>query len=431
MNLKDVPIKRQMELYFDCLWPICRSLMGPGFRRSLKILEEIIPLRKLRFATGENVFDWTVPKEWNARDAYLIDPFGKKRAAFKTNNLHLVNYSAPFRGRMPLEKLREHLHSLPDLPDAIPYLTSYYKERWGFCLTHNELKSLPEGMYNVVVDTSLISGNLIVGEAVLPGESRKEVLFSTYLCHPSLADNELSGPLVMAFLYKKICAMKKRHWTYRFVVAPETLGAVCYLTRRGDHLKGNLIAGYQITCVGDSGNFTYKRSRRGDSIADRVAIEVLKKNGKHSILPFDPSNGSDERQYCSPGFNLPVGSLMRTMYGCYPEYHTSLDNKDFICFNAMEKSLEIYFKLVQTLEGCDLWENTVRNGEPQLGKRKLYPSLGSQKTIDPQVSAMLWCLNLADGTRDIGAIAERAGLPFQTIAKTVTRLANAGLLEKK
>jgi len=422
-------IKQRMERYFDRLWPICRSLMGPGFRKSLEILAEIIPMKKLRFKTGEKVFDWTVPKEWHVRDAYLIDPAGRKRACFKTNNLHLVSYSALFRGRMSLKKLRPHLHSLPALPNAIPYLTSYYKEQWGFCLTHHELKSLPDGMYDVVVDTSLTSGNLIVGEAVLPGKSRKEVLFSTYLCHPSLANNELSGPLVMAFLYQKIRAMKKRCWTYRFVMTPETLGAVCYLTRRGDHLKENLIAGYQITCVGDAGKFTYKCSRRGNSIADRVAIEVLKKTWKHIILPFDPSMGSDERQYCSPGFNLPVGSLMRTMYGCFPEYHTSLDNKEFICFDAMAKSLEVYLELVKTLEGCDLLENTVKYGEPQLGKRGLYPSLGSSKTIDAQVSAMMWCLNLADGSRDTSAIAEDSGLPFRSVLEATSVLLKTGLLK--
>lgn len=429
-HAKSAAVEKKIEQYFDRLWPICRSLMGPGFRKSLKILEEIIPMRKLRFKTGKKVFDWTVPKEWNVRDAYLVDPQGRKRASFQTNNLHLVNYSVPFRGRMSLKKLRPHLHSLPDLPNAIPYLTSYYKEDWGFCLAHRELKSLPEGMYDVVVDTFLYPGNLIVGETVLPGESRKEVLFSTYLCHPSLANNELSGPLVMAFLYQKIRAMKKRRWTYRFVITPETIGSVCYLTRRGEHLKENLIAGYQITCIGDSGKFTYKCSRRGHSIADRVALRVLQKTGKHIILPFNPSNGSDERQYCSPGFNLPVGSLMRTMYGCYPEYHTSLDNKSFISFNAMAKSLRIYYELVKELENCEFWENTVKYGEPQLGKRGLYPLLGSQKTIDSKVSARLWCLNLADGSRDLLAIAEDSGLPLCFVRETVAALSKAGLLKE-
>jgi len=419
----------KMEHYFDRLWPICRSLMGAGYRKSLRILQEIIPVKELRFKTGERVFDWTVPMEWDVNKAYLIDPTGRKRADFTTNNLHLVNFSRPFHGRMPLTELLKHLHSLSDLPNAIPYLTSYYKERWGFCLKHRELTALPEGIYDVVVDTSLMPGNLIVGETVLPGESKKEVLFSTYLCHPSLANNELSGPLVMAFLYQKIRAIKKRRWTYRFVITPETLGAVCYLSRRGDHLKKHLIAGYQITCVGDAGKFTYKCSRRGNSIADRVVTRVLRKMGKHSILPFDPSMGSDERQYCSPGFNLPVGSLMRTMYGCYPEYHTSLDNKEFISFGAMVKSLGVYFELVKALEGCDLLENTVKYGEPQLGKRGLYPSLGSSKTIDSKVSAMLWCLNLADGSRDSLAIAEDSGLPMQYILKAVSVLLKAGLLK--
>ncbi len=430
MNKPQSLLQRKMELYFDRLWPICRSLTGRGYRESLAILKTLIPLKALRFKTGERVFDWTVPDEWNVRDAYLIDPKGKKRAEFKVNNLHLVNYSAPFRGKIKLSALRAYLHSLPEMPTAIPYLTSYYRKQWGFCLTDQELKSLPEGTYQVVVDTSLAPGHLVVGETVLPGKSKKEILFSTYLCHPSLANNELSGPLVMAFLYQRVRAMKNRHWTYRFVVTPETLGAVCYLTRRGEYLKKNLIAGYQITCVGDSGPFTYKCSRRGNSLADRVAQEILKKNGKHLVLPFDPSMGSDERQYCSPGFNLPVGSLMRTMYARYPEYHTSLDDKDFISFEAMEKSINVYFELVKTLERRELWENKVNQGEPQLGKRGLYPSLGSQKTLDLHVSALLWCLNLADGTRDTSAIAEDSGLCPSLIRKTLKQLERAKLVQK-
>lgn len=423
-------VESELEKYFDRLWPICRSLMGPGYRESLAILDELMPTRKLFWQTGDKVFDWIVPKEWRIRDAFFVDSQGRKHAEFRKNNLHILNYSAPFRGRLSLRKLREHLHALPECPRAIPYLTSYYKNRWGFCLAYEELMRLPEGMCDVVIDTKLVPGRLVVGEAVLPGQSKKEVLFSTYLCHPSLAHNELSGPLLIAFLYQKIRSLKNRRFTYRFVITPETLGAICYLSRRGAYLKKHLLAGYQITCVGDSGPFTYKKSRSGESLADQIAMRILKNAGPHSIIPYDPSMGSDERQYCSPGFDLPVGSLMRTMYARYPEYHTSLDDKNFISFSAMVKTLDVYFSMVKALERAELWENTVQGGEPQLGKRGLYPTLGSQRVRQFQVSAMLWCLNMADGTRDLEAIADRSGLPLPIVQKTVRRLANAQLLKR-
>lgn len=418
----------RMERYFDRLWPICRSITGPGYRESLDILSELMPTERLRFPTGRKVFDWVVPKEWSIRDAYFIDPQGKKRADFKQNNLHILNYSAPFRGTLSLSELRPHLYSLPDQPDAVPYLTSYYKERWGFCLTHRELNSLPEGKYTVLVDSELKEGHVEIGEAVLAGERKEEILFSSYLCHPSLANNELSGPLVLAFLYQGIKAMPKRRFTYRFTVMPETIGAICYLNKRGEHLKHRLIAGYQITCVGDAGKFTYKRSCRGDTLADRAACVVLRDLGEHEVVPFDPSAGSDERQYGSPGFNLPVGSLMRTPYGRYPEYHTSLDNKNFIRFAALEESLGAYVNIAEAIEANAVWRNTVARGEPQLGRRGLYPTLGSQKNIDRKTKAMLWLLNLADGTRDLLVIAEQSGQPIKLLIQLADELKQAGLL---
>ena len=234
----------ELEQYFDRLWPICRSLTGKGFRQSLDILSELVPLERLRFPTGSKVFDWTVPKEWNVNDAYLVDPQGRKFAQFQQNNLHLMGYSSPFRGELSLTELKLHLYSIPEQPALIPYFTSYYKERWGFCITHQELQSLPDGKYQVMVDTELSDGELVLGEVFLPGESRKEVLFSTYLCHPSLANNELSGPLAVAFLYRKIAALPRRHFSYRFLFSAETLGTVAFLSKRGEHLRENLIAGY-------------------------------------------------------------------------------------------------------------------------------------------------------------------------------------------
>ena len=420
-----------LETYFDRLWPICRSITGPGYRQSLDIISEIMPTDRFKFKTGRKAFDWTVPKEWVARDAYLVDPQGKKRAEFTKNNVHLLNYSVPFQGEMSLEELKKNLYSLPDQPTAIPYLTSYYQERWGFCLTDNELRSLPEGNYKVFIDTELKPGHVEVGEAVLPGKEKREILFSTYLCHPSLANNELSGPLVTALLYQKIKAMPERRFTYRFAVTPETIGAVCYLTLRGQHLKKVLAAGYQVTCVGDAGQFTYKRSRKGNTLADRAALAVLRHQGPHEVLPFTPAMGSDERQYCSPGFDLPVGSLMRTMYTKYPEYHTSLDNKSAISFKAMSGSVAAYLKVVRAIEANRVWKNAILFCEPQLGKRGLYPSLGSQKTIEDRVGAMMWFLNLADGTRDLLQIAEDSGQNPELLASVCEDLSKAALVKKQ
>jgi aminopeptidase-like protein len=422
-------IRERLELYFNRLWPICRSITGPGYRESLDVLSEIMPTERLEFFTGQKVFDWTVPEEWNVRDAYLVDPNGVKRASFKANNLHLLNYSIPFAGTLTLEELRPHLYSLPEQPDAIPYLTTYYKKRWGFCLTDRELRALPEGNYRVVVDTELKPGRVEVGEAVLPGETEEEILFSTYLCHPSLANNELSGPLVTAFLYEFVARLPRRRYSYRFVVVPETIGSICYLTVRGAHLKRHLVAGYVVTCVGDGGKFTFKKSRRGNSPADRAARVVLRDGGPHEIIDFDPYEGSDERQYCSPGFDLPIGSLMRTRYARYPEYHTSLDNQDFIRFDALAGSVEAYKAVVAALEANVTWLNTVLCGEPQLGPRGLFSNLGGQKTLVARDRAMFWLLNLADGLHDLLSIAERSGQPIEALIAVAAELAAAGLLE--
>ncbi len=421
---------KELEVYFDRLWPICRSIAGPGFRESLDILSEIAPFKRLRFASGKEVLDWTVPPEWRANKAYLIDPHGKKRADFSKNNLHLLNFSEPFQGTMPLKELKKHLYTLPSQPKAIPYLTSYYKRRWGFCLTHEEYLKLPEGQYTVVVDTEIKKGFLEIGEAVLPGRSKQEILFSSYLCHPSLANNELSGPLALTFLYQKVAAMKNRNFTYRFAIMPETIGAICYLSLRGEHLKKWVTAGYTMTCVADPGHFTYKRSRQENSLANVTAETVLKKFGKHEALDFDPSAGSDERQYCSPGFNLPIGSLMRTPYGRYKEYHTSLDNKEFISFKALQQSVEVYHAIVRRLETREIWKNTIFCGEPQLGKRGLYPTLGSQKARNHRAAAMLWFLNLADGTRDLEQIAQTSGQPLSVLKALSRDLEKAGLIQK-
>jgi len=423
-------LQKRIESYFDRLWPINRSITGIGFRDSLDILNDIIPTERMRFETGYKVFDWIVPKEWIARDAYFIDPYGKKHADFKTNNLHLMGYSIPFNDKISFDELRPHLYSLSEIPHVIPYITSYYKENWGFCLSHNELKELPAGDYEVYIDTELFSGQLEVGEAILHGTMDNEIFFSTYLCHPSLANNELSGPLTMAFLYERIKAMPSRRYTYRFAITSETIGTIAYLSERGMDLKKHVAVGYVMTCLGDSGCFTYKLSRQGDTLADRVTKLVLRDNGEHLIVPFDGSTGSDEKQYCSPGFNLPVGSLMRTMYGCYPEYHTSDDNKMFISFDALAASVDMYFSIVNALESNFIWENVVKYGVPQLGHRNLFPSISSRKTPEKRLAAMLWLLNLADGEHDLLAIADRSGHKIELLIDVAQELSAANLIKK-
>jgi len=423
-------LEKRLESYFDRLWPIARSITGKGYRDSLEIFEEIIRTTRHKFKTGSKVFDWEIPKEWVVNEAYFIDPDGNRHAVFAKNNLYLINYSAPFSGVVSLDELKKHIHTLPDMPDAIPYLTSYYEERWGFCISHNELKSLKPGNYKVHIDTKFIDGHVEVAEAVLEGESKEEILFSSYLCHPSLANNELSGPLVLAFLYELIASLPSRKYTYRFVIVPETIGALCFLKLRGNHLRSNLVAGYQITCIGDRGKFTYKHSRNGDTLSDRVARIVIKQYGEHRVRTFNPAIGSDERQYCSPGFNLPVGSLMRTMYTEYDEYHTSKDDKSFIDFPSMAESIRAYFEIVTLLEKNGIWKNTVMNGEPQLGRRGFFRTLGAQIDSEECDKAMWWVLNLSDGEHDVIDIAQRSNISWKVILDMVERLQEGDLLRK-
>lgn len=423
-----------LEDMFDRLWPITRSICGPGLRETLDVLGEVMPHQRIEVPCGQPVFDWAVPQEWQAREAYVIAPDGRRILDLAVNNLHLVNYSVAFRGRLSRAELDRHLHSLPEQPDAIPYVTSYYAPRWGFCLAEHERRNLTEGDYEVVVDTVHKDGSLTLAEAVLPGSEAREVLFSSYICHPSLANNELSGPLVLAFLYRRIAAWPDRRLTYRFVLCPETIGTLSYLRLRGDHLRQRMDAGYVITCVGDAGGperrFTYKRSRMGDSLADRAALHTLSRtlNEPFETVDFAPDDGSDERQYCSPGFNLPVGSLMRTMYGQYPEYHTSLDNRGLMSFPAMQGSVAAYEQIARLLDGNLRYRNLSPYGEPQLGRRKLYATEGTH--VDAATSAVLWTLNLSDGSHDLLAIANRSGHPFPRILDAAKRAEQAGLLER-
>ena len=426
-------MKEMLERYFDRLWPICRSITGDGVRATLKILREIVPLDIHEAPTGKKVFDWEIPKEWNVRDAYIVTPDGKKVASFKENNLHLVSYSVPVNTTLRLEDLEPHLHYSQEMPDVIPYITSYYKPDWGFCLTYNQYRALSrEGTYHVVIDTSLESGNLTYGDIVIPGASDEEILFSTYICHPSMANDNLSGSLVTAFLYKKIAGIQNRKYTYRFVFMPETIGAINYLYDHGEHLKTKLKAGYVVTCIGDEGAFTYKRSKRGDSLADRVAEHVLKHETKDSKVIDFFCRGSDERQYCSPGFNLPVGSLMRTMYMAYKKYHTSGDDKSSISFAAMEKSVDVYFMLVEALEMNECFINTNPQCEPYLNRHGLYPQPGAaRKPLEETITRTLHLLTYADGERDLVNIADLKGESIFKFREVVASLARCGLIKPR
>jgi len=422
-------MQQQLEHYFDRLWSLNRSLTGEGNRESLRILSELVDLKVHEIPSGTTCFDWTVPPEWNAREAWIKDPKGNIVVDFRENNLHLLGYSTPIHAKISLAELKKNLYSLPDNPDWIPYRTSYYKERWGFCLTHNQLMSLPEGEYEVFIDSTLDkNGSMTIADAVIEGETDEEIMFSTYICHPSMANNELSGPLVQAFLYQAIKSLGKTRYSYRFAFLPETIGAIYYLSQHGEHLKEKLRAGYVLNCIGDAGKFTYKRSRQLTSLADRAAETVLAqtKIGCHAE-DFFPL-GSDERQYCSPYFDLPVGSVMRTRYYIYPEYHTSADNKDFISFEAMETSVSRLLDIVKLLEANTYYVNQMPHCEPQLGKRGLYPNLGSDTSTRLRVGAMMWTLNLADGKHDLIDIIRRSGQPYSEILEVVKTLTEHGLL---
>jgi aminopeptidase-like protein len=414
------------------LFPITRSLAGPGFRETLAVLERTCgPLERHRFATGERVFDWVVPDEWTIREAWIKAPDGAVVVSLEDSNLHVVSHSAPMHRRLSLDALQPHLHSVADQPDAIPFRTSYYVDDWGFCLSDRLRRSLPAGEYEVLIDSDLLPGHVELGELTIEGRSRREVLFSTYCCHPSLANNELSGPVVVA---ERARMLRERgaapRFTYRFLFAPETIGAIAYLARFGDRLKERLAAGYVVTCVGDAGAFTYKRSRRGESLADRVAAHVLAHLGHpYRIVDFYPP-GSDERQYCSPGFNLPVGSLMRSMYGEYPEYHTSLDDLSFITARALGESLQAYGRIVECLEATEAFEVTIPHCEPQLGRRGLYRSTGGAWISERRHEDMMFLLNFCDGSGDLLAAAERSGRPVWDLRPVADMLCEHGLLRR-
>jgi aminopeptidase-like protein len=408
------------------LYPICRSITGNGVRETLRRLTPHIPLTVHEVATGTRAFDWTVPREWNIRDAYVKDAQGKRVIDFQRSNLHVMSYSVPVHRTMSLGELKAHLHTLPAHPDWIPYRTSYYEDDWGFCVSHRDATALGEGDYEVCIDTTLAPGHLTYGEYCLPGSTSAEVLISAHVCHPSLCNDNLSGIALAVFLAKELEPVPRRY-SYRFLFAPGTIGAITWLSQHeGDvaRIKHGLV----LSCVGDAGHVNYKRSRRGNAEIDRAVAHVLTHRGEpYELEDFSPY-GYDERQYCSPGFDLPVGRFSRTPHGRFPEYHTSADDLDLVRPDALADSLAVCRDVCTILEHSRAYLNQNPHCEPQLGRRGLYRRTGGHQDERDEDVALLWVLNLSDGRHTLLDIAERAGLDFAVLRRVAERLVAHGLL---
>lgn len=424
-NIDRATIGKELYGFASELYPICRSITGEGIRSTLAMINRHIPLQTTGVPSGTAVFDWVVPKEWSIRDAYIKAPSGERVVDFRKSNLHVLNFSIPVHATMPLSELKPHLFTIPEKPDWIPYRTSYYKENWGFCLSHNQMLVLADGNYEVCIDSTLEEGQLNYGECYLPGRSDDEVLISCHACHPSLADDNLSGLSVATFLARFLAGRDLRY-SYRFLFIPGTIGAITWLARNPE-ASARIRHGLVLTCIGDEGPFHYKKSRRGDAQIDRAAAHVLSHYGESSqILEFEPY-GYDERQYCSPGFNLPVGCLMRNVWGTFPEYHTSADNLEFIKPLQLAESLRACVAILDVLEQNRRYRSLSPYCEPQLGRRNLYSSTGGT-SIGSEVNARLWVLNLSDGQHSLLDIAERSHMPFSAISEAADVLYESGLL---
>ena len=426
---------------FDELFPIMRSITGPGIEQSMEIFKRYMPLEISKVPSGSQVFDWTVPQEWHFKSAQLIGPDNEVICDANEFNLHVLNYSISIDKKMPLEELLPHIYTDPKLPDAIPYVTSYYRKNWGFCLSQNQKNSLKEGTYHVKIDTEFVDGGVPFAQCTLPGESKREILLTSYLCHPSMANNELSGPLVLLSLYNRIKKWKKRRYTYRFLLNPETIGSICYLHEYGQHLKENLESGLILTCLGGpSGQLNYKQSRRGDFLIDNV-LNYKKENCSMpiDITPFTAIGGSDERQFCSPGFNLPMGQISRTKYVMYDGYHNSDDNKEFMRIEHLVESANAVEELIKLVEVCGNPVNLTPFGEPQLGKRNLYPNVNanvhvnnsSDHIIDgrTELNNRLIILNMADGENSMIDISKMCGCSVEDLIPTLEVLEDKGILK--
>ena len=430
VNIKDEnKLSAGDELYslIKRLYPICRSITGDGLRESLKIIQEHIPLQIKEVATGTKVLDWTIPEEWNIKDAYIKDAQGKKIIDFKKLNLHVLNYSIPVDEKMGLEKLKAHLYTLPENPDWVPYRTSYHNREWGFCVSHNQLMELKDEEYEVKIESSIEIGSLTYGEYFIKGNSTDEVLFSCHICHPSLCNDNLSGIAIATFLATELSKMKLKY-SYRFLFIPGTIGSISWLSRNEDKVH-RIKYGLVLNLLGDSSAFHYKRSRRGNSEIDKIMEYVLENEEGSKLIDFTPY-GYDERQFCSPGFNLPVGRLSRKPHGEFPEYHTSADNLNFINPSSLSASLKLLLKVIVVIEGNKNWINLSPKGEPQLGKRGLYKSVGGQSQQKDYQMALLWILNLSDGDFSMLDIAKKSGIHFEVLLQAANDLFKTGLLKE-
>jgi aminopeptidase-like protein len=414
------------------LWSFNRSITGDGLRETLNYIKKnhLSDLKIHSEKTGQKVFDWTIPKEWKIRDAYIITPSGKKICEFKKNNLHIVGYSIPVNQKISLKELQNHLHSLTDLPTAVPYVTSYYQEYWGFCISDNERKKLKDGDYEVVIDSELLDGFLDYGELILKGRSSKEIFLSTYVCHPSMANNELSGPTVTTYLAKWLTTLTNRKFTYRIIFIPETIGSLTYLSKNLEEMKKNVYAGFNISCVGDDRSYSYLPSRNGNTISDRIAKHVLKNLFPRYINYGWMERGSDERQYCAPGIDLPIASIMRTKYGEYPEYHSSLDDLlNVVTPDGLEGGYRAIKLALQSLENNFVPKSNVL-GEPNLGKRGLYPLISENKRNE-ESRLMVNILSLSDGDHDLIEISEKCNQPIWKLIPIVEKLMNNNLIKNE
>jgi aminopeptidase-like protein len=412
----------------ETLWPINRSITGEGVRQTLKLIKTYLPdLKVMVFKSGTNVFDWTVPKEWRVNSAYIRTPSGKKICDFYKNNLHLVGYSRPYSGVLDLEELKGFLHTLPDQPNAIPYVTSYYQDRWGFCLTEEQFSSLEDGDYEVHIDTELFDGEMNYAELKIKGKSKQEIFLSTYVCHPSMANNELSGPTVLTYLARWLLSKKDLNYSYRIIFIPETIGSIAYLSKNYIEMKRNVFAGFNISCIGDNRCYSYLPSRLGNTISDEIARHVLKwiAPDYKSYNWFD--RGSDERQYCSPGIDLPIASIMRSKYGEYPEYHTSLDDlKNVVTPEGLDGGFHALRRAIEALEKNKKFKLTVLC-EPQMGKRGLYPTLSKKNSVK-DVKLMMDFMSMCDGMLSLLEIAVLLDMPIWELYPTVDMLKEHNLI---
>ena len=429
-EIQNAPVEQEAmyELASE-LFPIHRSLSGSGVRHTLEILRRFLPdLTVHEVPSGTHAFDWIVPDEWNVSEAWVEDSSGTRVIDASRNNLHLVAYSTPVDAVMSLAELQSHLHSLPGQPDAIPYVTSYYAPNWGFCLAHRERERLRDGQHRVVIDSTLHPGSLTYGELILKGAEEGEVLLSTYVCHPSMANNEVSGPAVTTYLARWISALATRRFTYRILFVPETIGSIVYLSRFHEHMRRRTIAGFVVTCVGDDRSYSFMPSRTGRTLADKVALHVLRHHAPEFRHFSYLQRGSDERQYCSPGIDLPVVSVMRTKYGEYPEYHTSLDDLSLISPDGLGGAFTVLRDCLRALEDNQVYLATTLC-EPQLGRRGLYPLVGTA-TSAHSARDLTNVLAYADGEHDLIDLAEIVGLPFSRVSDLAEMLLSHGLLRR-